>query len=154
MGQQDGKEWTKTYKTSAGACNNRTSLDSSGISFIQKYKAGPEISVAVGPQDKISDDNTHGKKQEREKVHFEETRNNTAWDNQKGLVTRTRNGRHGIRNRKSADEQLITHFLGTLETAFSPASDTDAHLMESTNINFIGKINLSKTKQDSNTRPS
>jgi hypothetical protein len=33
-----------------------------------------------------------------------------------------------IRNRKSADEQLITHFLGTLETAFSPASDTDAHL--------------------------
>jgi hypothetical protein len=125
MGQQDGKEWTKTYKTSAGACNNRTSLDSSGISFIQKYKAGPEISVAVGPQDKTSDDNTHGKKQERDKVHFEETRNNTAWDNQKGLVTRTRNGRHGIRNRKSADEQLITHFLGTLETAFSPASDTD-----------------------------
>jgi hypothetical protein len=70
------------------------------------------------------------------------------------LVTRTRNGRHGIRNRKSADEQLITHFLGTLETAFSPASDTDAHLKESTNIHFIGKIYLCKTKQDSNTRPS
>jgi hypothetical protein len=49
---------------------------------------------------------------------------------------------------------MITHFLGTLETAFSPASDTDAHLKESTNIHFIGKIYLSKTKQDSNTRPS
>jgi hypothetical protein len=54
------------------------------------------------------------------KFILEETRNNTAWNNQlKGLVTRTRNGRHVIRNRKSADEQLITHFLDTLETAFS-----------------------------------
>jgi hypothetical protein len=85
---------------------------------------------------------------------LEETRNNTAWDNQlEGLVTRTRNGRHGIRNRKSADEQLITHFLWTRDTAFSPASDTDAHLKESTNIHLIGKVNLCKTKQDSNTRP-
>jgi hypothetical protein len=65
-----------------------------------------------------------------------------------------RNRRHGIRNRKSADEHLIIHFLGTLETAFSPALDTDAHLRESTNIQFIGKIYLSKTKQDSYTRPS
>jgi hypothetical protein len=86
---------------------------------------------------------------------LEKTRNNTAWDNQrKGLVTRTINGRHGIRNRKSADEQLITHFLGTLETAFSPALDTDAHLKEPTNSHLIGRINLSKTEQDSNTRPS
>jgi hypothetical protein len=86
---------------------------------------------------------------------LEKTRNNTAWDNQlTGLVTRTRNGRHGIRNRKSDDEQLITHFLGTLVTTFSPPSDTDAHLKESTYIHFIGKIYLSKTKQDSNTRPS
>jgi hypothetical protein len=68
-------------------------------------------------------------------------------------VTRTRNGRHEIRNRKSANEQLITHFLWTLETAFSPASDTDAHLKESTNIHLIGKVNLCKTKQDLNTRP-
>jgi hypothetical protein len=60
---------------------------------------------------------------------LDETRNNTAWDNQlKGLVTRRRNGRHGIRNRKSADEHLITHFLGTLETALSPPLDMDAHL--------------------------
>jgi hypothetical protein len=57
---------------------NRTSLDSSGIGCIQKYKAGPEILVAVGPQDKTSDDNTHGKTKERETVHLKETRNNTA----------------------------------------------------------------------------
>jgi hypothetical protein len=57
--------------------------------------------VAIGPQDKTSDDNTHGKKQEREQVHLEETRINTPWNNQlKGLVTRTRNEKHGIRNRK------------------------------------------------------
>jgi hypothetical protein len=101
--------------------------------------------VAVGPQDKTSDEDTHGKKQEREKVHLEETRNNTAWDNQlKGLVTRRINGRHEIRNRKSADEQLITHFLGAMETAFSPASDTDAHLKESTNIHLIGELTFPK----------
>jgi hypothetical protein len=124
---------------------NRTSIDSSGISFIQEYEAGREISVVVGPQDKISDNNTHGK---------EETRNNTALDNQlKGCVTRTRYRRHGIRNRKSADEQLITHFLWTLETAFNPASDTDAHLKKSTIIFVIGKVKSCKTKQDSNTRP-
>jgi hypothetical protein len=94
------------------------------------------------------------KKQESGKVHLEETRNNTAWDNQlKGFVTRTRYGRHGIRNRKSADKQLITHSLWTLETAFSPASDTDAHLKESTSIFLIGKVKSCKTKQDSNTRP-
>jgi hypothetical protein len=51
---------------------NRTSLDSSEIGFIKKYKAGPEISVADDPQDKTSDDNTHGKKQESGKVHLEE----------------------------------------------------------------------------------
>jgi hypothetical protein len=127
---------------------NRTSLASSGIGFIKKYRAGPEILVAVNPQDKTSDDNKHGKKQEREEVHFEETRNNTAWNNRlKGWVTRTINGRHGKRNRKSADEQLFTHFLGTLETAFSPALDTDTHLKESVNFNSIRKIYLSKTKQ-------
>jgi hypothetical protein len=72
--------------------------------LIQKYESGPKILLAVGPQDKTWDDNTHGKKQEGEKVHLEETRNNTAWDNQlKGLVTRTRNGRHRIRNRKPGD---------------------------------------------------
>jgi hypothetical protein len=46
---------------------NRTSLDSSGIGCIQKYKAGPEILVAVGPQDKTSDDNIHGKKKKGRK---------------------------------------------------------------------------------------
>jgi hypothetical protein len=143
----------KHTRDQQGHATNRKSLDSRGIGFIQKYEARLEISVGVGPQDKTSYDNTHSKKQEREKVHLEETRNNTSWDNQlKGLVTRTINGRHGIRNRKSADEQLITHFLGTLETAFSPASDTDAHLKESTNIHFIVNIYISKIKQDSNTR--
>jgi hypothetical protein len=125
---------------------NRTSIDSSGIGFIPKYEAGP--------QDKTSDDNTHGKKRESGKVHLEETRNNTAWNNQlKGFVTRTRYRRHGIRNRKSADKQLITHFLWTRETAFSTASDRDAHLKESTSIFVIRKVKSCKTKQDSNTRP-
>jgi hypothetical protein len=78
---------------------------------------------------------------------LEETRNNTAWDNHlKGWVTRRRNGRHGKRNRKSADEQLFTNFLGTLETAFRPALDTDAHQKESTNFNSIREIYLSKTR--------
>jgi hypothetical protein len=100
------------------------------------------------------DDNRHGKKQDSGKVHLEETRNNTAWNNQlKGFVTRTRHRRHGIRNLKSADEQLITHFLWTLETAFGTALDTDAHLKKSTSIFGIGKVKSCKTKQDSNTRP-
>jgi hypothetical protein len=133
--QQARKSGRKPTRHQHAHATNRTSLDSSGIGFIKEYEAGPKISVADGPQDKTSDDNTHGKKQESEKVHLEETRNNTAWDNQlKGLVTRTRDGKHGIRNRKLADEQLITHFLWTMETAFSPASDTDAHLKESTSI--------------------
>jgi hypothetical protein len=151
--QQAQKSGQKHTRHQHAHATNRTSLASSGIGFIQKYQAVPEISIAVGPQDKTSDDNTHGKKQEREKIHLEETINNTAWDNQlNGWVTRTRNGRHGIRNRKSDDEQLFTRFLGTLETAFSPALDTDAHRKESTNFHSIGKIDLSKTKQDSYTR--
>jgi hypothetical protein len=133
---------------------NRTSIDSSGISFIQEFEAGPEISVADGPQDKTSDDSTHGKKQESGEVHLEETRNNTAWDNQlKGCLTRTRYRRLEIRNLKSADEQLITDFLWTLETAFDPASDTNAHLKKCKIIFVIGKVISCKTKQDSNTRP-
>jgi hypothetical protein len=60
------------------------------------------------------------------------------------FLTRTRYGRHGIRNRKSADKQLITHFLWTLETTFGP---------ESTGIFLIGKVKSCKTKQDSNIRP-
>jgi hypothetical protein len=106
--------------------------------------------VADGPQD----DNTHGKKHESEEVHLEETRNHTAWDNQlKGCVTEMRNRRHGKRNRKSTEKQLITHFLWTLEAAFDPALDTDAHLDKSTIIFVIGKLQCCKTKQDSNTRP-
>jgi hypothetical protein len=78
-----------------------TSIDSSGIGFIQEYEAGPEILVADVPQDNTSDDNANGKKQESGKVHLEETRNHTAWDNQlKGCVTKTRKRRHGIRNQK------------------------------------------------------
>jgi hypothetical protein len=143
--RKSGQKHTRHQHTHA---TNRTSLASSGIGFIQKYEAGPEILVAVGTQDKTSDDNTHGKKQEREKVHLEETRNNKAWDNElKGWVTRTIYGRHGIRNRKSADEQLFTHFRGKLETTFSPALDRDTHLKKSTNFHAIGIIYLSKTKQ-------
>jgi hypothetical protein len=85
---------------------------------------------------------------------LEETRNHTAWDNQlKGCVTETRNRRHGKRNRKSTEKQLITHFLWTLEAAFNPASYTDAHLDKSTIIFVIGKLKSCKTKQDLNTRP-
>jgi hypothetical protein len=103
--------------------------------------------VADGPQDKTSGDNTQGKKQESGKVHLEETRNKTAWDNQlKGFMNRTRYGRHGIRDRKSAEEQLITQFRWTLETAFSQASDTDAHLKESTSIFLVGKVKFCKTR--------
>jgi hypothetical protein len=92
--------------------------------------------------------NTHGKKQENKTVHLEETRNNKAWDNQlKGWVNRRIYRRHGIQNRKSADEQLSTHFRGTLETAFSPTLDTDAHLKESTTFHAIWIIHLAKTKQ-------
>jgi hypothetical protein len=57
-----------------------TSIDSSGIGFIQEYEARPEISVADVPQDNKSDDNAHGKKQESGEVHLEETRNHAAWD--------------------------------------------------------------------------
>jgi hypothetical protein len=77
------------------------SIDSSGIGFIQEFEAGLEILVADVPQDNTSDDNANGKKQESGKVHLEETRNHTAWDNQlKGCVTKTRKRRHGIRNQK------------------------------------------------------
>jgi hypothetical protein len=59
--------------------------------------------VAFGPQDKRLDDNTHGKKQEREKVHLEETKNNTAWDNQlNGLETR--------REKKKEDFRMVRWF--------------------------------------------
>jgi hypothetical protein len=110
--------------------------------------------VADSPQDKTSDDNTHGKKQESGEVHLEETRYHTALVNQlKGCVTGTRNRRHEQRNRKSTEKQLITHFLWTLEAAFDPASDTDAHLDKSTIIFGIRKGKSCKTKQDSNTRP-
>jgi hypothetical protein len=89
--KQSQKSRQKPTRHQHAHATNRTSLGSSGIGFIKKYKAGREIAVADGPQDKTSDDNTHGKKQERGKVHLEETRNNTAWDNQlKGFVTRTR----------------------------------------------------------------
>jgi hypothetical protein len=133
---------------------NRTSLDSSGIGFIQKYKAGPEISVADGPQDKTSDDDTHGKNQESGDVHLEETRNNTAWDNQlEGCVTMTRKRIIGNRKRKATGKQLITYFLSTLEAPFNPASDTDAHLNRSTIILTIKKLQTWKPKQDSDKRP-
>jgi hypothetical protein len=124
------------------------------MGFIQKYKAGPEILVADGPQDKTSNDNTHGKKQERGKVDVEETRNNTAWDNQlKGCETMTRKRIIGNRKRKSTGKQLITYFLSTLEAPFNPASDTDAHLDISTIIFTIGKLQSCKPKQDSDPRP-
>jgi hypothetical protein len=143
--QKSGRKHTRHQHTHA---TNRTSIASSRIGFIQKYEAGPEISVAVGTQDKISDENTHGKKQENKTVHLEETSNNKAWDNQlKGSVNRTIYRRHRIRNRKSADEQLFTHFQGTLEIAFSPALETDAHLKESTTFHAIRIIHLAKTKQ-------
>jgi hypothetical protein len=84
---------------------------------------------------------------------LEETRNHTAWDNHlKGCVSETRNRRHGKGNRKSTEKQLITHFLWTLEAAFDPASDTDAHLDKSTIIFVIGKLQSCKTKQDLNTQ--
>jgi hypothetical protein len=60
---------------------NRTSLDSSGIGVIKKFEAGQEISVADGPPDNTSEDNTYGKEQERGEVHFEEqesTQNGTT----------------------------------------------------------------------------
>jgi hypothetical protein len=70
--------------------------------------------VADVPQDNTSDDNAHGKKQESGEVHLEETRNHTEWDNQlKGCVTETRKRRHGKRNQKSTERQLITYFLWT-----------------------------------------
>jgi hypothetical protein len=68
--QQARKGGQKPTRHQHAHATNGTSLDSSGIGFIQKYEAGEEIPVAVGPQDKTSDDNTHGKKQEREQVHF------------------------------------------------------------------------------------
>jgi hypothetical protein len=88
--KQARKNRQKSTRHQHAHATNRTSLDSSGIGFIQEYKAGPEILVADGPQDKTWDDNTHGKKQESGKVHLEETRNNTAWVNQlKGFVRRS-----------------------------------------------------------------
>jgi hypothetical protein len=147
-GRQKPTRHQRTHAT------NRSSIDSSGIGFIPEYEAGPVILVADGPQDKTLDDNTHCKKQESGKVHLEETRNNTAWDNQlKGCVTGTRYRRHGKRNWKSTENQLITHFLWTREAAFDPALNTDAHLDKSTIIFVIRKVKSCKTKQDSYTRP-
>jgi hypothetical protein len=54
--QQTRKSGRKHTRHQHAHATNRTSLASSGISFIQKYEAGPEISVAVGTQDKTSDD--------------------------------------------------------------------------------------------------
>jgi hypothetical protein len=131
-----------------------TSIDSSGISFIQEYEARPEISVADVPQDNTSDKNSHGKKQESGEVHLEKTRNHTAWDNQlKGCVTEMRKRRHGIRNRKLTEKQLIPYFLWTLEAPINLASDADAHLDRFTSIFAIVLLPFCKTKQDSNTRP-
>jgi hypothetical protein len=149
--QESRQKPTRHQRTHA---TDGTSIDSSGIGFIQEYEAGQEISVADVPQDNTSDDNAHGKKQESGEVPLEETRNHTAWDNQlKGCVTETRKRRHGKRNRKTTGKQLITYFLWTLEAPFNPASDTDAHLDISTIIFAIRKLQACKTKQDSNTRP-
>ena len=76
---------------------------------------------------------------------MEETRNNTAWDNQlKGCVTRTRKSIIGNRKRKATGKQLITDFRSTLEAPVNPALDTDAHLKESTNIHIIGELTFPK----------
>jgi hypothetical protein len=97
--QQSRQKPTRNQRTHA---TDGTSTDSSGISFIQEYEAGPEILVAPVPQENTSDDNGNGKKQESGKVRLEETRKYTAWDNQlKSCVTERRKRRHGIWNRKS-----------------------------------------------------
>jgi hypothetical protein len=133
---------------------NRTSLDSSNNGVIQKYKARQEILVADGPQDNTSDDNTYGKEQERGEVHFEETRNNTAWDNQlKGCVTRATRRISGNRKQKTTGRQLITYFRPTLEAPGNPESDKDAHLDKSTIIFTSKKLQTCKPRQDSDTRP-
>jgi hypothetical protein len=133
---------------------NRTSLDSSNNGVIQKYKARQEILVADGPQDNTSDDNTYGKEQERGEVHFEETRNNTAWDNQlKGCVTMARRRRSGNRKRKTTGRQLSTYFRSTLEAPGNPELDKEAHLDKSTIILRRKKLQTCKPKQDSDTRP-
>jgi hypothetical protein len=127
---------------------NRTSLDRSNIGVIQKYEARQEIPVADGPKDNTSDDNTHGKEQERGEGHFEESRNKTAWDNQlKGCVTMATRRISGNRKRKNTGKQLITYFRSTLEAPGNPESDMDAHLDKST-IFFTNKKLQEKTKEE------
>jgi hypothetical protein len=62
----------------------------------------------------------------------------------KGCVTKTRKRRHGIRNRKSTEKQLITYFLWRLEALFNLASDKDAHLDRSTIITQSDCYNFAK----------
>jgi hypothetical protein len=85
---------------------------------------------------------------------LEETRNNTAWDNQlKGCMIMMTRRIIGNRKRKATGKQLITYFGSTLEAPFIPAPDTDAHLDRSAIIFTIKKLQTCKPKQDSNTRP-
>jgi hypothetical protein len=87
-------------------------------------------------------------------VQFEETRNNTAWDNHlKGCVTMTTKKIRGNRKQKTTGNQLITYFRLTLEAPGNPESDTDAHLDKSTIIFTSKKLQTCKPKQDSDTRP-
>jgi hypothetical protein len=127
---------------------NRRSLDSSNIGVIQKYEARQEILVADGPQENTSDDNTYGKEQEGGEVHVEETRNNTAWDNQlKGCMTIATRRIRGNRKRKTTGKQLITYFWSTLVAPGNQELDTDAHLDKYTIIFTIKKLQ-DKTKEE------
>jgi hypothetical protein len=143
--QESRQKPTRHQRTHA---TNRTSLDNSNIGVIKKYEARQEIPVADGPQDNSSDDNTYGREQVRGEAHFEETRNNTAWDNQlKGCVTMATWRISGNRKRKTTGKQLITYFRSTLEAPGNPESDTDAHLDKSTII-FTSKKLQDETKEE------
>jgi hypothetical protein len=73
--------------------------------------------------------------------HFEDSRNNTAWDNQlKGCVTIATIRISGNRKRKNTGKQLITYFRSTLEAPGNTESDTDAHLDKSTIIFTNNKL--------------
>jgi hypothetical protein len=81
-------------------------------------------------------------------VHVEETRNNTARDNQlKSCVTMTTRRIRGNRKWKTTGKQLITYFPSTLEAPGNPESDTDAHLDKSTII-FTSKKLQDETKEE------
>jgi hypothetical protein len=62
---------------------------------------------------------------------LEETGDRAAWHNQlKGCMTKRRNGRHEIRNRKLTTSQLILYFLFRKTEQFKFSSDEGDTLLD------------------------